>query len=702
MKLTHLAAPLLLMLAAATHAPAQGTGVNFNHSTPAAPAGSLNATFQNDTSRPTVNMSAYVTYPTIQVACSATGELSAPINTAIALASATTGGIVDARRCTNAISWVNTVTINTANVRILLPCATITATQPVTIAAGTRNVTIEGCSFQGGSAASGLYGGTIWNFQAAGTAWQIGDPTHAADTTGFQMLNLDIQTLYASPNAHAIDFHRTKEIKLENLYLGGDQSTDMTGITLDGTGDYSGGTFTDIVINGFNTALLLTGHLTGSVVDDYANAGTYLKLHINCPEAAGSPITGTIGIDIQGGDGNTFVGGDVEGCDTVMHFGAHAVQNTVTGLRFETSNTQFLADSGASYNQVLLGQTIYTGQLTDNGSRNSWADAFHRSWNQLRGDWYASQADATVTDHQRLGIGLGNERGRLTEIQTDWGYRWIYGLTDATAGAQSYEIQDLINNVYRLAITQYNPGSSSTNNQTALNSAGSGAVLFNTSTNSGTGGVIFGSGGASPTQVAAIDTNGELTLYGNADFWSTASENWEIEANSPSSFTIQDASATIPNRVFKANQNGSTDIDSQAATAVTVNATVNAGTGGFIVYEGGSNSTTIASSTSGTGAGYYASNLQVGSASGTGNTTIGNHLNQLATADFAGSCAMAAATSCTITYQHSWTYQPACSVTPGFSPLYFYWYTWATNVITVHSVTATSGTFYVICAGNPS
>jgi hypothetical protein len=659
-------------------------------------------TFQNDTGRPTVNMSAYVTYPTIQVACSPTGELSAPVNAAIGLASATTGGIVDARRCTNATNWTNSVTINTANVRILLPCATITATNPVTVAAGTRNVTIEGCSFQGGSNASGVYGGTIWNFQGTGYAWQIGDPTHAQDTTGFQMLNLDIQTLYASANAQAIHFYRTKEIKLESLYINGDQGATMTGIALDGTGDYSGGTFTDIVIGGFNTALLLTGHLTGSVVDDYANASTFVKLHINCPETAGSPTTGTIGVDIQGGDGNTFVGGDVEGCDTVMHFGPHAVQNTVTGLRYETSNTEFLADTGANFNQVLIGQTIYTGQLTDNGSRNSWADAFHRSWNQLKGDWYASQADATVTDHQRLGVGIGNERGRLTEIQTDWGYRWIYGLTDATAGAQSYEIQDLINNVLRLAVTQYNSGSSSTNNQTALNGAGTGAVLFNSAANSGTGGVIFGSGGASPTQVAAIDATGHLTQFGNTSYWSTGSENWIVEANSAAGYTIQDQSATAPARVFKAFQNASTDIDSQAATAVTVNNTGTGGTGGFIVYEGGTNATTIASSTSGAGSGYYANNLQIGSASGTGSATIGNHLNQLATGEFAGSCAMATTTSCTLSFAHSWGYQPACSVTPGFSPLYFYWYTWATNVITVHSVTATTGTFYVICVGNPS
>ena len=50
---------------------------------------------------------------------------------------------------------------------------------------------------------------------------------------------------------------------------------------------------------------------------------------------------------------------------------------------------------------------------------------------------------------------LGNERGLLNEIQTDYGYRWIYGYSvTARAGEQFYQIQDLLNNVYRLSIGQ--------------------------------------------------------------------------------------------------------------------------------------------------------------------------------------------------------------------------------------------------------
>jgi len=38
------------------------------------------------------------------------------------------------------------------------------------------------------------------------------------------------------------------------------------------------------------------------------------------------------------------------------------------------------------------------------------------------------QKDATLTNHYRLGIGAGNERGLLNEIQTDYGYAGLRGI----------------------------------------------------------------------------------------------------------------------------------------------------------------------------------------------------------------------------------------------------------------------------------
>ncbi len=129
----------------------------------------------------------------------------------------------------------------------------------------------------------------------------------------------------------------------------------------------------------------------------------------------------------------------------------------------------------------------------------------------MNGDWYGSQKDATITNHYRLGTGAGHERGLLDRYQTDYGYRWTMGLTDATAGEQYYQILDELNNVNRLSIGQYNNGQGSTNNQTVINAAGTGAVVLNGSNSSGTGGVVFGSGGASETTVATISNAGNAS-----------------------------------------------------------------------------------------------------------------------------------------------------------------------------------------------
>ena len=80
--------------------------------------------------------------------------------------------------------------------------------------------------------------------------------------------------------------------------------------------------------------------------------------------------------------------------------------------------------------------------------------------------------------------------------------------------------------------------SGSTNNQTVLNAAGTGAVVINGSNNSGTGGVILGSGGPRETTVAVIDGNGNaifdgtLTVAGESVFQSSAEVRNSVDAES--------------------------------------------------------------------------------------------------------------------------------------------------------------------------
>ncbi len=441
-------------------------------------------------------------------------DFGAKLSACLSGLSSTNGGTCDARNFTGTLSMGSNLTISTANATVLLPCATISTANQLMVAAGTRNVSLRGCALRGASTASGSQGGTVFLYSGTGAMVQVGDPTYAADTMGFHLDNVVINTTASSSGAaQGLAAYRTQEMDLESLYFLG--NSNQTGMTLDGTGNYTGGTFLDNEFNGYQTAVNAIGHqISNPATTDWVNASTFVRLHIDCPTSGGSPISGSYGINLQQGDGNTFTGGDVEGCSTALHLGANAQNNMIVGLRNENSTNQVVADAGSSYNNWMTGGTMFTGQLTDNGTRNSFLDAFHRSFNGLNGDWYGSQKDATVTNHYRLGTGAGNERGLLDRYQSDYGYRWTLGLSDATAGEQFYQILDELNNVYRLSVGQNNNGQSSTNNQTVINAAGTGAVVLNGSNNAGTGGVVIGSGGASETTVATIGNTGNAQFNG--------------------------------------------------------------------------------------------------------------------------------------------------------------------------------------------
>ncbi|HEY6445170.1 MAG TPA: hypothetical protein VIY53_01820 [Acidobacteriaceae bacterium] len=557
-------------------------------------------------------------------------DFGAKLQACLAGLSAVYGGTCDARNFTGTQAMGTNVLVSVANATVWLPCATIATGSQLIATAGTRNVSLHGCGQRGASTASGSQGGTVFAYSGAGAMVQVGDPMYAADTPGFHLDNVVINTTGATAaTAQGVVAYRTQELDLKGLYLLG--NTNQTGMTLDGTGNYTGGSFYDLQISGFGTAVNAIGHQAANpATTDWMNASAFVRLHIDCPLTNGNPIGGTYGINLQQGDGNTFTGGDVEGCGTALHLGANAENNTFVGLRNENSLTQVAADSGSAYNSWFTGGTMFTGKLTDNGTRNSFLDTFHRSFSGMNGDWYGSQQDATVTNHFRLGTGNGNERGLLNRYQTDYGYRWTMGLSDGTAGEQFYQVLDELNNVYRISIGQYNNGQASTNNQTVINAAGTGAVALNGSNGAGTGGVVFGSGGPVETTVATINNagnaqfNGTLQVGGISTFvgsttvrnsadaeidaflWAGATANqkesfiykdytgasqWYLVKDASNNWAVNSAQGGLDSfKAYQSTNSGDTYIDtSNASGVVRVNYETGAGTQ-FKVYGGSSGS----------------------------------------------------------------------------------------------------------------
>jgi hypothetical protein len=169
--------------------------------------------------------------------------------------------------------------------------------------------------------------------------------------------------------------------------------------------------------------------------------------------------------------------------------------------------------------------------------------------------------------------------------------------------------------------------------ETMLNSNGTGYVSVNREANAGTGGLLVFSGGASPVQVAKVDSLGNLTNSGahvsagnvtvlndvNAEAdvvvqpGATADQNgafalnnfsgvaqWKLKKDASNFFRLSDVVNGLDRMVLF--QNGGTTLNAGAgANAVAINNTAGSGTGGLIVYGGGAASSTAELTVTGSG-----------------------------------------------------------------------------------------------------
>jgi hypothetical protein len=169
--------------------------------------------------------------------------------------------------------------------------------QPIDCDGGTRNVSLRGCALRGGSTASGSQGGTVFLY-SGGRDGAGGRPDVCGGYAwAFHLDNVVINTTAAtSATAQGVVAYRTQEMDLESLYFLG--NSNQTGMTLDGTGNYTGGRFSTTQFTGFQTAVNAIGHqISNPATTDWMNASTFVRLHIDCPTSGGNPISGTYGIN---------------------------------------------------------------------------------------------------------------------------------------------------------------------------------------------------------------------------------------------------------------------------------------------------------------------------------------------------------------------------------------------------------------------
>ena len=289
--------------------------------------------WQDDNSSPTTNISAYALYPTLQVACPASGDLGAPINAALAALPAATGGTVDARRCSAATAVAAApITFTLPHTALLLPCATLTTAQTITIAATAHNSLIAGCAYSAGSPVSGSSAGSLISYTGSTAALVVGDPTHTNYTNGLILQDFGVSLISASAGAAAIQLYAVERYKLDSLYISGNNTATQTGIYIDGTGWYSSGLAEAVTMQDIGTGYTLTGHLNGGTRNDYVNFSTFISNQIWCADNSGTPIAGTTGIVDNNSYGNIWIGGGLFRCSTPNNTTASAAP--ATGLGF--------------------------------------------------------------------------------------------------------------------------------------------------------------------------------------------------------------------------------------------------------------------------------------------------------------------------------------------------------------------------------
>jgi len=412
--------------------------------------------------------------------CDGVTNDSAAFTSAIASLPAT-GGLIDARSCLSGIA-LTSLSVTKSGVTIQWPAARISlGANPLTVPVGNHSVAFM-CTSPYGSPITATATGTYFTFTGTGAAIIVGDST--GDTLGFMLQDCTVQIAGAGTAAIGIQLNRAINYTLTRPRVQGLTSANtQLLIDLEGFTNFTGGLI---------TAPYLSNGNNGIYFGKNANANTVTAAEIALP------ATGTgIGYNIAGSasgsaTGNAILGGDVENCLYMIQFD-FAASTMGFGLRSEACSKLVNATANSVTNMTWSNGATPNTQ-TDLGTSNSFMTTFTHIFAPTL--WkMRNQTDAQSDLVLQAGLTTGQQIN-INYWKWDGTNQWQV----QKDSAENFQILHVPSSLPRLAFAAAS--------NTTINSEGTGGVNINPSTNAGTGGVNFYSGGAVPTVSASVDTRG--------------------------------------------------------------------------------------------------------------------------------------------------------------------------------------------------
>ncbi len=272
------------------------------------------------------------------------------------------GAIIDARNLGGEQALSRDININKSNLSILLGVVRLNMGKfHIYVAPGTQNVAFVGATPFGGLMGGRSYGGTYLTFTGDGAAVSVGAASD--NTLGFSWSDIALDISGASSNATGINLARSIDFTIYRSRISGFyKPNNQVLLRLDGSGNYTGGLI--------ESAYLMNGHigLQLTAIGNFAVA----NLTVIHPHIVGMRDPGSIGVDFVQCGQDVVIGGDLENWDVAYHFGAHAAEVALYGVRYEANNLDAKFESGSRHNDIFT--PLVGTKFVDKGTENAIID----------------------------------------------------------------------------------------------------------------------------------------------------------------------------------------------------------------------------------------------------------------------------------------------------------------------------------------